>query len=77
MPCTQFEALVARRQAWHDWGKDSDKSTIQDEDEDKDGDNDSQEDAVPLEARIRQTTVLSKSFSLDKGQQKPSMTTRW
>ncbi len=31
--------------------------TVQDEDEDKDGDNDSQEDAVPLKARIRQTTV--------------------
>ena len=36
---------------------DSDKSTVQDEDEDKDGDNDLQEDAVPLEARIRMTTV--------------------
>jgi hypothetical protein len=57
MPRAQFEALVARQQAWRDRGKDSDKSTVQDEDEDKDGDDDSQEDAVPLEERIRQTTV--------------------
>ena len=57
MPCTQFKALEARRQATRDRGKDSDKSTIRDEDEDEDGDDDLQEDAVPLEARIRQTTV--------------------
>jgi hypothetical protein len=57
MPCAQFEALEARRQAWRDQGKDSDESTVRDEDEDEDGNNDSQEDAVPLEARIRQTTV--------------------
>ncbi len=36
---------------------DSDKSTVRDEDKDKDGDNDLPEDAVPLEARIRMTTV--------------------
>ncbi len=36
---------------------DSDESTIRDEDDDEDGDNDLQEDAVPLEARIRTTTV--------------------
>ena len=57
MPCAQFEALEARRQARRDRGKDSDELTIQDEDEDEDGDDDSQEDAVPLEARICQTTV--------------------
>ncbi len=57
MPCAQFEALVALRQAWHDRGEDSDKLTVRDEDEDKDGNDDSQEHAVPLEARIRQTTV--------------------
>ncbi len=57
MPCAQFEALEARRQAWHDRGEDSDESTVQDEDEDEDGNDDLQEDAVPLEARIRQTTV--------------------
>ncbi len=57
MPHAQFEAIVACQQAWRDQGKDSDKSTIQDEDEDKDGNNDLQEDAVPLEARIHQTTV--------------------
>jgi hypothetical protein len=58
MPCAQFEALEARRQAWRDWGEDSDKSTIRDEDEGKNGNNDLQEDAVPLEARIHQTTVV-------------------
>ncbi len=57
MPRAQYEALEACRQAWHDQGKDSDKSTIQDEDEDKDGNNDSQEDAVPLKVRICQTTA--------------------
>jgi hypothetical protein len=36
---------------------DSDKSIVQDEDEDEDGNDDLQEDAVPLEARIRMTTV--------------------
>ncbi len=40
MPRAQFEALEACQQAWRDWGKDSDKSTIQDEEEDKDGNND-------------------------------------
>jgi hypothetical protein len=58
MPRAQFEALEQRQQeAWHDWGVDSDESTVQDEDEDKDGDDDLQEDAVPFEARIRMTTV--------------------
>ncbi len=57
MPCTQFEALVARWQAQRDWGKESDKLTVQDEDKDNDSNNDLREYAVPLEARIRQTTV--------------------
>ncbi len=57
MPCAQFEILKARRQAWRDRGKDSEKLTVRDEDEDEDSDDDLQEDAVPLEARICQTTV--------------------
>jgi hypothetical protein len=57
MPCAQFEALEQRQQAQRDWGVDSDESTVRDEDKDKDGDDDLQEDAVPLEARIRTTTV--------------------
>jgi hypothetical protein len=57
MPCAQFEALVARQQAWRDWGKDSDESTIQDEDKDEDSNDDPREDVVPLEARIRTTTT--------------------
>jgi hypothetical protein len=35
----------------------SDESTVQDEDKDKDSNKDPQEDAVPLKARIHQTTV--------------------
>jgi hypothetical protein len=56
MPCAQFEALKRRQQAQHDRGVDSDKETIQDKDEDDDED-DPQEEAAPLEARIRETTV--------------------
>jgi hypothetical protein len=37
MPRAQFEALKAHQQAWHEQGKDSDKSTVQDEDKDEDG----------------------------------------
>jgi hypothetical protein len=54
MPHAQFEALERRRQARHDRGVDSDESTVQDEDKDED---DPQEEAAPLEARIRETTV--------------------
>jgi hypothetical protein len=54
MPCAQFEALKQRRQARHDRGIESDKSTIQDEDKDED---DPQEEAAPLKARIWETTV--------------------
>ncbi len=54
MPHAQFEALKQRRQAQCDRGIDSDKSTIQDKDKDE---VDPQEEAAPLEARIRKTTV--------------------
>ncbi len=54
MPRTQFEALEQHRQAWRDRGVDSDESTIQDKDKDED---DLQEEAAPLEARIRNTTI--------------------
>ncbi len=68
MPRAQFVALVARQQAWRDRGKDSDELTVQDEDEDEDGKDDLQEDAVPLKARIRQTTVdMFKRFTLNGG----------
>ncbi len=58
MPRAQFEAQERVRQARRKRGIDSDKSTIQDKDEDDgvDGDN-LQEEAAPLEARIRETTV--------------------
>jgi hypothetical protein len=58
MPHAQFEAQERVRQARHKRGFDSDKSTAQDEDED-DGDDgdDPQEEAAPLKARIRKTTV--------------------
>ncbi len=56
MPCAQFEALERRRQAWRDRGVDSDEETVQDKDKDDDED-DPQEEAAPLEARIRKTTV--------------------
>jgi hypothetical protein len=55
MPCAKFEALKRRRQAWRDRGVDSDESTVQEEDnEDEDG---PREEAAPLKARIRETTV--------------------
>jgi hypothetical protein len=56
MPRAQFEALERRRQAWHDRGVDSDEETVQDKDKDDD-DDDPQEEASPLEARIRETTI--------------------
>ncbi len=52
MPRAQFEALERCQQAWHDRGIDSDESTVQDKDED-----DPKEEAAPLEARIRTTTI--------------------
>ncbi len=58
MPRAQFEARERVRQARHERGIDSDEATVQDEDKD-DGDDgdDLQEEAAPLEARIRETTV--------------------
>ncbi len=58
MPCAQFEAQERVRQARRKRGVDSDEATIQDEDE-NDGDNgdDLQEEAAPLKARIRKTTI--------------------
>jgi hypothetical protein len=77
MPRAQFEALERRRQAQCDRGVDSEESTVRDEDEDKDNDNDLQEDAVPLEARIRTTTVDIVFFFSAKERRKPSTMTRW
>ena len=58
MPRAQFEARERVRQAQRKRGVDSDKATVQDEGED-DGDDgdDPQEEAAPLEARIRETTI--------------------
>jgi hypothetical protein len=56
MPCAQFEAFERHQQARCDRGIDSDEETIQDEDED-DNEDDLQEEAAPLEARIRKTSV--------------------
>ena len=58
MPHAQFEAWERVRQARRERGVDSDKATIQDKDKD-DGDDgdDPQEEAAPLKARIRKTTV--------------------
>ncbi len=58
MPRAQFEARERVRQARRNRGVDSDKATVQAEEEDY-GDNgdDLQEEAAPLEARIRETTV--------------------
>jgi hypothetical protein len=55
MPCAQFEALKRCQQARRDRGVDSDKSTIQEED--KDNEDDPWEEAAPLKARIRETTI--------------------
>ncbi len=54
MPRAQFEALEQRQKAWRDRGIDSDESTVNDEDKDE---VDPQEEAAPLEARIRKTTI--------------------
>jgi hypothetical protein len=58
MPHAQFEARERVRQARRERGVDSDKGTVQDEDKD-DGDDgdDPQEEAAPLKARIRETTI--------------------
>ncbi len=56
MPRAQFESLTRCRQAWHDRGVASDEETVQDEDK-VDDEDDLQEEAAPLETRIRETTV--------------------
>jgi hypothetical protein len=58
MPRAQFEGWERVRQARCKRGVDSDEATVQDKDED-DGDDgdDPQEEAAPLEARIRETSV--------------------
>jgi hypothetical protein len=58
MPHAQFEAQEQVRQARHERGVESDKSTVQDKDkEDGKDEDDPQEEAAPIEARIRVTTV--------------------
>jgi hypothetical protein len=58
MPHAQFEARERVRQARRKRGVDSDKSTVQDKDEEDGEDKDDpQEEAAPIEARIRETTV--------------------
>jgi hypothetical protein len=57
MPHAQFEALEGHQQVRHDRGVNSDELTVRDEEEDKDGNNDPQEEAPPLKARTRKTTV--------------------
>ncbi len=56
MPWAQFKALKRHQQAWRDRSVDSDESTIQDKYKDDNVD-DPQEEAAPLEARIRETTI--------------------
>jgi hypothetical protein len=58
MPCTQFEALEARRQVWHEQGVDSDKSTDDDDNDNNTEDaGDPQGEPALLETRIRKNTV--------------------
>ncbi len=58
MPCAQFDTWERVRQARCKRGIDSDELTVQDEDEDDGDDGDNlQEEAAPLEARVRKTTV--------------------
>ncbi len=37
MPRAQFEALERCQQAWHDWGVDSNESTVDDNNDNDDG----------------------------------------
>ncbi len=58
MPRAQFEALERIRQARHDRGVDSDKSTVKDgNDNDAEDAGDPQGEPDLLETRIRETTV--------------------
>jgi hypothetical protein len=79
MPCTQYEDREQRQQAWCDRGKDSDKSTVQDEDEDEDSDNALRVEVTPLEARIPTTTtdMFKRVLLFSQGGAQPFTTTRW
>ncbi len=58
IPHNQFEALGRCRQAWHERGIDSNKSTIEDDkNNDAEDAGDPQGEPVLLETRIRETTV--------------------
>ncbi len=58
MPRAQFEAQERVRQARRERGGDSDQLTVHDKDkEDCEDKDDLQEEAGPIEARIRKTTV--------------------
>ncbi len=58
MPCAQFEALEQIRQAQHDRGVDSDKSTIKDDNDNYAEDaGDPQGEPALLETRICETTM--------------------
>ena len=77
MPCAQFEALKRRQQAWRDRGVDSDEETVQDKDKDHNED-DPQEEAAPLKARIRKTTVdmFKRVLLSSQGAAEPSTMTK-
>ncbi len=58
MPHAQFEDRERVRQARHERGVDSDKSTVQDKDKENGKEEDDlQEEAAAIEARIHETTV--------------------
>jgi hypothetical protein len=59
IPCAQFEALEAHRQAWHEWGVDSDKLTVKDNDDNDDAEEaeDPQGDPALIKTRIHKDTV--------------------
>ncbi len=58
MPHSQFEARERVRQARPERGVDSDESAVQDKDkEDSEEKDDPQEEAAPIKARIRETTM--------------------
>jgi hypothetical protein len=74
MPCAQFEALEAPRQARPDWGVNSDESTVNDNDVNDDAEDagDPQGEPDLVKKRIRKDTVnltcLRESFSSAKEQ---------
>ena len=79
MPCAQFEALEQIRQAQHDRGVDSDKSTIEDENNnDAEDEGDPQGEPALLETRICKPlwTYSRESFSSAREWRKPSTMTK-